>query len=112
LNGVADDRVSLERVVEVFATNPAKITGLYPRKGSLQVGTDADFAIVDLTAEYTLSNDDVVTKCGWTPFDGMTITGKPTATYVRGNPIVVDGEIVGETGYGEFVPRTGAGGTP
>ena len=105
LNGVAEDKVTLERVVEVFATNPAKILDLYPRKGSLQVGADADLAIVDLSEEYTLRDEDVVAKCGWTPLNGLTITGDVETTLVRGEPVYHEGEVVGEPGYGEFVRR-------
>jgi dihydroorotase-like cyclic amidohydrolase len=106
LNGVNDGKVSLERVAEVFSTNPAKITRIYPKKGAIRVGSDADLAIVDMDHEWTVRNDDVVAKCGWTPFDGMTIRGKPQTTLVRGEPVFEDGEVVGEQGYGEFVPRT------
>lgn len=105
LNGVAEDRVSIERVVEVFATNPAKILDLYPKKGSLQVGADADVVVVDLDDERTVRDEDVVAKCGWSPFDGKTLTGVVETTLVRGEPVFADGEVVGEPGYGEFVPR-------
>jgi len=105
LNGVADGKVSLERVVEVFATNPAKILDLHPRKGSLQVGADANLTVVDLDRERTLRDEDVVAKCGWTPFDGPRITGGVDATFVRGEPVYRDGKVVGDPGYGEFVRR-------
>lgn len=105
LNGVAEDKVSVERVAEVFATNPAKILDLYPRKGSLQVGADADLTIVDLDREYTIRDEDVVAKCGWSPFDGMTITGHVDTTLVRGEPVYREGDVVGEPGYGSFVKR-------
>lgn len=105
LNGVVEDKVSLERVVEVFATNPAKILDLYPRKGSVQVGADADLTIVDLDRERTLHDENVIAKCGWTPFDGLTINGDVETTLVRGEPVYHNGEVVGEPGYGEFVRR-------
>lgn len=105
LNGVSEGKIGLDRVVEVFATNPAKITGVYPRKGALKVGSDADFVVVDMDRERTLRDEDVVAKCGWTPYDGLAIEGVPETTYVRGRPIVEDGEVVGEPGYGEFVAR-------
>jgi allantoinase len=104
LNGVHEGKVSLERVVEVFATNPAKITGLYPQKGTLRVGSDADLVIVDMNQSMQLTDDGVVAKCGWTPFDGMDVVGVPESTLVRGNVVVDDG-VVGEPGYGEFVSR-------
>lgn len=103
LDGVANGKVSLSRVVEVFSTNPAKIMGLYPRKGVLQVGSDADFVVVDLEHEWTLRDDDVVAKCGWTPFDGLSVTGRPETTYVRGRTVVEDGTVFGETGHGQFL---------
>lgn len=105
LNGASEGKVSLNRIAEVFATNPAKITGLYPRKGDLRVGSDADVVVVDMDAERTLRNEDVVAKCGWTPLDGLTVRGVVESTYVRGEPVYHDGEVVGEPGYGEFVAR-------
>ncbi|PCR88870.1 dihydroorotase [Natrinema ejinorense] len=105
LNGASDGKVTLNRVAEVFATNPAKITDIYPRKGTLRVGSDADFVVVDMDREQTLRDEDVVAKCGWTPYDGLTVTGVPETTYVRGEPVVENGEIVGEPGYGSFVAR-------
>lgn len=106
LDGVASGKITLERVVDVFSTNPAKITGLYPRKGAIRIGADADLVIVDLESKRKLSNDAVVAKCGWTPFDGMTVTGCPETTLVRGTPVVKNREIVGEPGYGEFIAPT------
>jgi allantoinase len=105
LNGASEGKITLNRIAEVFATNPAKITGLYPRKGAIRVGSDADFVIVDADREQTLRNEDVVAKCGWTPYDGLTINGVIEATHVRGEPVVEDGEVVGEPGYGEFIAR-------
>jgi len=105
LNGVNEGKVSLQRVVGVFATNPAKILNIHPRKGDLRVGSDADFVVVDMDRERTLRNEDVVAKCGWTPYDGLTVRGVPESTYVRGEPVFEKDDIVGETGYGEFIPR-------
>lgn len=105
LNGVNDGKVSLSRIADVFATTPAKIVDLYPKKGAVRVGSDADLVVVDMDRERTLRDEDIVAKCGWTPFDGLTIQGVPETTLVRGTPIVRDGEVVGEPGYGEFVPR-------
>jgi dihydroorotase-like cyclic amidohydrolase len=89
----------------VFATNPAKILDLYPKKGAIRVGSDADLVIVDMGRERTLRDEDIVAKCGWTPLDGLTVEGVPETTLVRGSPVVRDGDVVGEPGYGEFVPR-------
>lgn len=105
LNGVNEGKVSLKRVVDVFATKPAQILDLYPKKGALRVGSDADLVVVDMDRETTLHNEDVVAKCGWTPYEGLTIQGVPETTLVRGTPIVQNGDVVAEPGYGEFVPR-------
>jgi dihydroorotase (multifunctional complex type) len=105
LNGVAEGHISVTRVAEVFSTNPAKILNLYPKKGALRAGADADVTIVDLDRERTLRNEDIVAKCGWTPLEGLTVQGVVETTLVRGKPVYEDGEVVGELGYGEFVPR-------
>mgnify|MGYP002761178438 CR=1 FL=1 len=73
------------------------------RTETIRVGSDADLVVVDMDREVTLRDEDVVSKCGWTPYDGMTVQGVPEATYVRGEPVVKDREVVGEPGYGEFV---------
>lgn len=105
LDGVAREKITLTRLVEVFATKPAHILGLHPRKGTLQVGADADFVVVDLDREWTIRDEDIVAKCGWTPFDGFTVTGCPESTFVRGRRVVEDREVVGDSGYGEFIMR-------
>lgn len=105
LNGVSQGRVSLERVVDVFSTTPAKILDLYPRKGAIRVGSDADLVLVDMDRERTLRDEETIAKCGWTPYDGLTIQGVPETTLVRGERVVEAGEVVGEPGFGTFVPR-------
>lgn len=106
LTWVNDGRFELEDVVRLEAENPARIFGLYPRKGSLQVGTDADLTIVDMDLEQEFTESMVESKSGWTLFDGETFTGWPVRTVVRGESVMVDGEIVAEKGYGTFVPRS------
>lgn len=105
LNGASENKVSLTRIAEVFSTNPAKILNVYPKKGALRVGSDADLVIVDMDQQKTLRDEDVVAKCGWTPYDGLTVQGVPETTLIRGTPVVRDQEVVGEPGYGEFVAR-------
>lgn len=105
LTWVNEGRFSLEDVVRLEARNPAEIYGLYPRKGSFRVGTDADFTLVDLSLEREFTADMVESKSGWTLFDGETFTGWPVRTIVRGETVMRDGEILAEKGFGEFVPR-------
>lgn len=107
LNGVAEGMVSLERVVELTSLRQARLFGLYPRKGVIRAGADADITLVDLEATYELSNENVVSKAGWTPFAGRKVTGKPVRTFVRGRLVAADGRPVGEPGWGQFVPGPG-----
>lgn len=110
LNGVAEGRLSLERVVDLVAETPARLYGLYPRKGALQVGSDADLVLVDLTAERTLEDAAVVSKAGWTPYAGRRVRGRPVMTFSRGRLVAQDGRPVGEPGWGRFLPGPGAAG--
>jgi dihydropyrimidinase/dihydroorotase len=84
LEGVHQGKLSLERMVEVSAANPARIFGLHPRKGSIEVGADADIVLVDIDREVAVSNDQVLTRSGWTVLDGHTIHGSNVATFLRG----------------------------
>ena len=110
LNGVNQGKVSLERVVHALSETPARLYGLYPRKGSLQPGADADILLVDMNVKETISNNDVVSKCGWTPYDGMDVQGKVIRTILRGTVVAENGRPIGEAGYGRFVPRLGVKG--
>ncbi|MFB6311176.1 MAG: dihydroorotase family protein [Salinirussus sp.] len=105
LTWVNEGRFELEDVVRLEARNPAQIFGLYPRKGSLQVGTDADLTIVDMDMTRRFTDDDVESKSGWTLFDGERFDGWPVRSIVRGTTVMADGEIRVDQGYGEFVPR-------
>ncbi len=92
-------RIALERVVDLVAAAPARVFGL-ERKGRLEVGADADIAIVDLDAELEITDDIVLSKIGWTPYAGRRIRGLVTTTLVRGRVVFQDGEVVGEPGWG------------
>jgi len=105
LNGVNEGWLSLERLAAIASENPAKIFGLYPKKGALSVGSDADLVIVDLDKEVTIRNEDQITACGWTPYDGYKVKGAPILSVLRGRVIMENGEVVGEKGYGEYNPR-------
>src|SRR5262249_23763350 len=98
---VSAGRISLERAVEIVSTKPAKLFGLYPRKGSIRVGADADIVAVDLNKEHTISDEEVLSKCGWTPYAGRKVRGLPVHTLVRGQFVFENGRVVGEPGYGQ-----------
>ena len=90
--------ISLGRVVEVMSETPAKVWGLYPRKGCLQVGADADITIVDMNLEWTVTHEEMYSKTKYTPFNGFQLKGKPVMTIVMGQIAMEDGKIVGKPG--------------
>ncbi len=94
LDHVHAGRLSLERFVDLTAAGPARIYGI-AGKGRLAVGYDADVTVVDLKAERTITDGWIASRCGWTPFDGMRVTGWPVATLVRGRAVMRDGQLLG-----------------
>ena len=105
LDAIARGRLTLERLAAVQSENPARLYGLFPQKGLLQVGSDADFTVVDLRATYALHASEMQTACGWIPYEGREITGKVTHTILRGTVLMENGNILGKPGYGRFLPR-------
>jgi len=104
-HGVNKGRFSPSRFVELTATNPAKIFGMYPKKGTLAVGADADIAVWDPNFEHILSVETTHQRTDYIVYEGMPITGKPIKVYQRGK-LLVDGEIWhGKNGEGQFVHR-------
>ncbi len=105
--GVGKGRIDLNRFVELVCTNPAKIYGLHPTKGTIAIGSDADIAIWD--PERTVEITDATThdRVGYSPYAGTTVTGWPTTVLSRGEVIVADGELSAERGRGRFLPRAG-----
>jgi allantoinase len=89
--------------VRITSYNPARIFGVYPRKGTIQPGADADMVIVDMNKEAVISNETTYTKVGWTPYHGRKVKGVPIRTILRGKTVMVDGKIVGKPGDGKFV---------
>ena len=94
LNHVAAGRLSLTRMADLMSAGPARVYGAVG-KGRLAAGYDADFTLVDLKRERTIENAWIVSPCGWTPFDGMRVTGWPVATIIRGEPVMRDDEVLG-----------------
>jgi dihydropyrimidinase len=108
-HGVLDKRLSLEEMCMKLSTNPAKIMGLYPRKGAIEIGSDADLAIIHPTATRTVSTDTMETNADWSPYDGWDLAGFARTTLSRGEVIVDDYAVVGREGRGQWLPRTRAG---
>ena len=92
LNHVHEGRLSLERFVDLTSHGPGRIFGL-ARKGRIAEGYDADFTIVDLKKKMTVTDGWIESRCGWTPYDGMEVTGWPVMTIVRGRTAMRDGAI-------------------
>ena len=103
--GVNEGRIGLNRMVDLLATQPAKLFGLYPRKGTIAPGADADIVIFDPAKEHTLSATSHHSKADYNLYEGTTVTGAPELTMVRGNVIVQNGDLVAEPGVGQFVKR-------
>ena len=107
--GVAKGRMTVERMVEVVATAPARLFGL-ERKGTLEPGRDADVVLFDPAARRTVRATDLHHTSDYTPYEGLEATGAVRSVFVRGRPVIRDGEFVGQRGAGRFVGRTQAGG--
>jgi dihydroorotase (multifunctional complex type) len=108
LNEVNKGSLSLEKLVALCSENPARIFSVYPRKGAIQVGSDADFTIVDMARKKVLSDADSHSRSGWTTFDGIEVTGVPTHTIIRGTVACEEGIIKVPPGFGTFVPGVAA----
>jgi dihydroorotase-like cyclic amidohydrolase len=102
LDAVHEGKLTLQRAVDSAAYRPARSFGLQASKGQIAVGYDADLVIVDADRSWTITNAEVRSRCGWTPYDGRTISGHIDATFVRGEPVYLDGEVVGKPGYGRI----------
>jgi len=103
--GVDQGRISLERAVEVTSTNTAKAFDLYPKKGSIRVGTDADLVVVDLDETKTVTPELLKGAADYSPYEGRDVTGWPAQTVVRGQLAYDRGEVVGEKGHGTHIDR-------
>jgi dihydropyrimidinase len=103
--GVSRGRLTLPRWVEVCCTAPAVIFGLYPQKGSLSPGTDADIVIFDTEREATLTQEFLHENVDYTPYEGFQLHGDPELTILRGQVICRNDEFVGPAGNGRFLKR-------
>jgi dihydropyrimidinase len=108
-HGVLKNRLSLEEMVAKLSTNPAKIMGLYPRKGAIEVGADADLAIIHPDKSFKVDCDTLETNADWSPYQGWDLAGFSRTTISRGDVIVDDYKVVGREGRGKWLPRTSAG---
>jgi len=103
--GVRKNRITLNQLVKFTSFNTAKIFGMYPAKGSLNIGSDADIVVFDPKIEMELSARNLHSKSNYSVFEGITAKGMPVHTFVRGSPVLYDRKLVGKRGAGKFVVR-------
>ena len=103
--GVAQGRFNVNRFVELIATTPAKLFGLYPRKGTIAVGSDADLVIFDPNREHTISAKTHHMRVDYSMFEGIKVKGMPDLVFSRGRVLVENEKFLGRAGQGEFLKR-------
>jgi dihydropyrimidinase len=103
--GVATGRIDVCEFVRLSATNPAKLFGLYPRKGTIAPGSDADLVLWDPGRRTAITNALLQHAIDYTPYEGMEVTGWPVATIRRGTIVMRDGTVQAEVGSGQFLAR-------
>jgi dihydropyrimidinase len=103
--GVREGRISMNRFVELVSTNPAKFFGMYPRKGTIAVGSDADIVVFDPEKRVTISARTHHSNVDYNLFEGTEVSGAPEVVLVRGQLIVEGDNLVGKPGDGKFVRR-------
>ena len=103
--GVMKKKISINKFVEVCCTNPAKVFGLYPKKGSIQIGADGDIVIIDPDKEVVLTRKNLHSNVDYTAYEGIKVQGYPIMTISCGKIIVKEGEFLGYKGSGNFIKR-------
>jgi len=102
--GVIKRGMSLERFADITSTNAARILGLYPRKGVIAPGSDADLCLIDPSFQKKLTSEDFHVS-DYSPWEGWNVSGWPVTTLLRGKVIVENGKMMGELGEGQLIPR-------
>ncbi len=103
--GVGKRGLTVNQLVTLTSTNPAKLFGMYPDKGTIAIGSDADLVVFDPKKKVTIRAEDLQTNCDWSPFEGWELVGYPSTTISRGKVVASDSKFVGEVGHGEFLRR-------
>jgi dihydroorotase (multifunctional complex type) len=109
--GINKGRLSYAKLLRVASRNPARIFGLYPKKGTLRIGSDADFIVIDPYREEKITADMMFSKCGWSLYEGITMKGAPVMTFVRGVQIFGEDKILAKPGLSKF-QAMGSGNRP
>ena len=106
-HGVAKGELTLPQLVRLLSANPARLWGLWPRKGALRPGAEADIVVYDPAPESAINGENLHHLAGYTPYEGMRVQGRVEATISRGQIIYLDGQFTGQEGQGQFVKRAG-----
>ena len=109
-HGVNEGRISLNRFVEITSTAPARIFGMYPKKGTIAPGSDADIVIWDPNAEYTISASTHHMRVDYSMFEGFKVKGNARQVLSRGEMIVENGNYIARVGRGQYLRRAARGG--
>jgi dihydropyrimidinase len=107
--GVNRGWIGLPRLVQLLSENPARIFGLYPRKGTIGPGSDADIVVFDPSRRFTITAENQHSNVGYTLYEGRTVLGWPEMTFQRGKPVLFEREIVAQPGDGSFLATSPAG---
>jgi dihydroorotase-like cyclic amidohydrolase len=103
--GVLKERITLEKLVEIACANTAYHWGLYPKKGAVQVGSDADLVILDMEKKVRVRGEQALSRADFSIYEGMTLQGWAAVTVSRGEVIFEGDRVVGERGRGRYLPR-------
>jgi dihydroorotase-like cyclic amidohydrolase len=103
LTDVDEGRVRMEATVRLTSENPARVLGIYPHKGAILPGSDADLVIAETGIDHTITNEGMYSKPGWSAYEGWKVRGRPVLTMLRGTVIARDGKVVGEPGFGRYI---------
>ena len=103
--GVSKGRISLNQFASLTSTNPARLMGMYPRKGVLAQGSDADLVFFDPQMEVSVTHQILHDACDYTPYEGMQLKGWPVRTIIRGRDVVKDERLLVKEGFGQFIRR-------
>ncbi|MFW9966293.1 MAG: dihydropyrimidinase [Candidatus Thorarchaeota archaeon] len=107
--GVGKRGFTVNQLVALVSTNPAKLFGMYPEKGTIAIGSDADLVVFDPEKKVTIKAENLQTNCDWSPFEGWKLVGYPAVTISRGRVVAENGKFVGEVGHGRFLKRKAFG---
>ena len=105
-HGVTSNKITENQFVKLLCANPARIFGMYPKKGTLAIGADADIMIIDPNTKETITKQSLHSICDYSIFEGFEVSCKISYVFLRGKLIAKDGQFTGEKGYGKFIKRS------